>query len=86
MTAAPYPGTAIPELTEDQIKSIFLELDYQLHSLMLNALTRGIYTGVVAVTLWAIGLCLLFPLTCISLMCYEQLRGKSPRITGDHIF
>ncbi len=41
MTAAPYPGTAIPELTEDQIKSIFLELDYQLHSVMLNALTRG---------------------------------------------
>ncbi len=47
---------------------------------------EGIYTGVVAVTLWAIGLNFLFPLTCISLMCYDQLRGKSPRTIEDRIF
>ncbi len=47
---------------------------------------EGIYTGVVAVTLWAVGLCLLFPLTYISLMRYDQLRGKSPRTTDDRIF
>ncbi len=41
MTAAPYPGTAIPELTEDQIKNIFLELDEQLNSVTLSALTHG---------------------------------------------
>ncbi|KAK0184708.1 hypothetical protein F5146DRAFT_1145251 [Armillaria mellea] len=54
MTTGPYPGTAIPELTKDQIKNIFLELDYQLNSVTLNALTHRMYTGVVAVTLWAI--------------------------------
>ncbi|PBK76281.1 hypothetical protein ARMSODRAFT_1078465 [Armillaria solidipes] len=54
MTAAPYPATAIPELTENQIKSMFLNLDEQLNTVTLQALTHGIYTGVVAVTLWAV--------------------------------
>ncbi|PBK93689.1 hypothetical protein ARMGADRAFT_1079979 [Armillaria gallica] len=54
MTAAAYPGTAIPELTENQIKSMFLVLDKHLNTVTLYALTHGMYTGVVAVTLWAI--------------------------------
>ncbi|SJL13578.1 uncharacterized protein ARMOST_17023 [Armillaria ostoyae] len=54
MTAAAYPGTAIPELTESQIKSMFLVLDEQLNTVTLHALTHGMYTGVVAVTLWAV--------------------------------
>ncbi len=41
MTAAPYPGTAIPELTEDQIKSMFFNLDEQLNTVTLQALTHG---------------------------------------------
>ncbi len=41
MTAAPYPETAIPELAEDQIKNIFLELDEQLNSVTLIAFTHG---------------------------------------------
>ncbi|SJL17127.1 uncharacterized protein ARMOST_20669 [Armillaria ostoyae] len=71
MTAGTYPGTAIPELTDSQIKDIFEGLDANLNDAMLTAFLygqqiychttyfsnqcfEGIYTGVVAVTLWAV--------------------------------
>ncbi|KAK0431006.1 hypothetical protein EV421DRAFT_2041508 [Armillaria borealis] len=49
-----YPGIDIPELTDSQIKAIFLDREAQLNDAMLAALTHGFYTGVVVVTLWAI--------------------------------
>ncbi|SJL13967.1 uncharacterized protein ARMOST_17419 [Armillaria ostoyae] len=55
MTAAiTYLGTATPELTDSQIKAIFANLDVGFNDVMLNAFFHGIYTGVVAVTLWAV--------------------------------
>ncbi|SJL14004.1 uncharacterized protein ARMOST_17456 [Armillaria ostoyae] len=42
------------ELTDSEIKAIFVELDTQFNVVMLSALTRGIHTGVVAVTLWTL--------------------------------
>ncbi|PBK62469.1 hypothetical protein ARMSODRAFT_1024882 [Armillaria solidipes] len=55
MTAAiTYLGTATPELTDSQIKAIFANLDVVFNDIMLNAFFHGIYTGVVAVTLWAV--------------------------------
>ncbi|SJL13991.1 uncharacterized protein ARMOST_17443 [Armillaria ostoyae] len=54
MIARTYPVTDIPELTDSQIKDIFLNLDMQFNQAMLSAGAHGIYTGVVAVTLWAV--------------------------------
>ncbi|KAK0221139.1 hypothetical protein EDD85DRAFT_861997 [Armillaria nabsnona] len=54
MIARTYPGTDIPELTDAQIKDIFRNLDMLFHSTMIRAGGHGIYTGVVAVTLWAV--------------------------------
>ncbi|KAK0433286.1 hypothetical protein EV421DRAFT_1910275 [Armillaria borealis] len=54
MIARTYPGTDIPELTGSQIKDIFCNLDMQFNSTMIRAGAHGIYTGVVAVTLWAV--------------------------------
>ncbi|KAK0221109.1 hypothetical protein EDD85DRAFT_1028369 [Armillaria nabsnona] len=42
------------ELTGSEIKAIFVQLDAQFNVVMLSALTRGIHTGVVAVTLWTV--------------------------------
>ncbi|PBK90542.1 hypothetical protein ARMGADRAFT_1082798 [Armillaria gallica] len=52
--ARTYPGTDIPELTDSQIKDIFRNLDMQFNDAMVRAGGHGIYTGVVAVTLWAV--------------------------------
>ncbi|KAK0433260.1 hypothetical protein EV421DRAFT_1441328 [Armillaria borealis] len=55
MTAAiTYLGTATPELTDSQIEAIFVNLDTQLNNMPFAAFLHGIYTGVVAVTLWAV--------------------------------
>ncbi|PBK62438.1 hypothetical protein ARMSODRAFT_605449 [Armillaria solidipes] len=54
MIAAAYVGTAMPVLTDSQIKDIFIHLDTQFNQVMIHAFTHGIYTGVVAVTLWAV--------------------------------
>ncbi|SJL13997.1 uncharacterized protein ARMOST_17449 [Armillaria ostoyae] len=54
MIARTYPGTDIPELTDSQIKDIFRNLDMQFNEVMIRAGGHGIYTGVVAVTLWAV--------------------------------
>ncbi|KAK0433268.1 hypothetical protein EV421DRAFT_1910257 [Armillaria borealis] len=42
------------ELTEAEMKDIFVGLDTQFNEVLINALTHGIYTGVVIVTLWTI--------------------------------
>ncbi|KAK0196276.1 hypothetical protein F5146DRAFT_1176598 [Armillaria mellea] len=48
-----YPGTAsTTELIDNKVKDIFLGIDIQINKVMLNALTHGIHTGIVAVTLW----------------------------------
>ncbi|KAK0221111.1 hypothetical protein EDD85DRAFT_983343 [Armillaria nabsnona] len=44
----------MPELTNSEIKAIFVSLDGQLNQAILNALLHGIHTGVVAVTLWTV--------------------------------
>ncbi|KAK0488214.1 hypothetical protein EDD18DRAFT_645706 [Armillaria luteobubalina] len=54
MATGTYPNTAIPELTDSQIKDIFENLDMGVNNTILCALLYGIYTGVVAVTLWAV--------------------------------
>ncbi|PBK90490.1 hypothetical protein ARMGADRAFT_1111858 [Armillaria gallica] len=55
MTAAiTYLGTAAPELTDSQIKAIFANLDVRFNDIMLTAFFHGIYTGVVAVTMWTV--------------------------------
>ncbi|KAK0488144.1 hypothetical protein EDD18DRAFT_644796 [Armillaria luteobubalina] len=46
--------TSAPELTDSQIKDIFVNRDIQLNRVILAALLYGIYTGIVAVTLWAV--------------------------------
>ncbi|KAK0468876.1 hypothetical protein IW261DRAFT_1612733 [Armillaria novae-zelandiae] len=54
MATVTYLGTATPELTDSQIKAIFAALDAEFNTIMLNAFFHGMYTGVVAVTLWAV--------------------------------
>ncbi|KAK0493429.1 hypothetical protein EDD18DRAFT_1108207 [Armillaria luteobubalina] len=54
MATETYPAAAIPELTDSQIKNIFADLDNILNRAILSALLYGIYTGIVAVTLWAV--------------------------------
>ncbi|KAK0446990.1 uncharacterized protein EV420DRAFT_885352 [Desarmillaria tabescens] len=54
MATRTYSEMAIPELTDSQIKVIFLNLDAEFNAIMMRALTHGIYTGVVAVTPWAV--------------------------------
>ncbi|PBK59204.1 hypothetical protein ARMSODRAFT_1027623 [Armillaria solidipes] len=54
MTARTYFRTVAPELTDSQIKDIFVNRDTYFNRVMLAALLYGIYTGVVAVTLWAV--------------------------------
>ncbi|SJL13957.1 uncharacterized protein ARMOST_17409 [Armillaria ostoyae] len=54
MTARQHLGTPTPELTDSEIKEIYVALDTELNGAMLTALLYGIYTGVVAVTLWAV--------------------------------
>ncbi|KAK0479421.1 hypothetical protein EDD18DRAFT_1440787 [Armillaria luteobubalina] len=54
MAAGTYPDTAMPELTDSQIKDIVTNLDTGLNNTIFNALLYGIYTGVVAVTLLAV--------------------------------
>ncbi|PBK90494.1 hypothetical protein ARMGADRAFT_1032501 [Armillaria gallica] len=57
MTARMHPT---PDLTDSQIKDLFVALDTQFNNTMLtaslygNQCFEGIYTGVVAVTLWAV--------------------------------
>ncbi|PBK61708.1 hypothetical protein ARMSODRAFT_981280 [Armillaria solidipes] len=43
-----------PDLSQDEKSLIFEVLDTSLNDLILNALLHGLYTGIVAVTLWAI--------------------------------
>ncbi|KAK0196272.1 hypothetical protein F5146DRAFT_1176589 [Armillaria mellea] len=52
--AAGYSGIPIPELTDSEINDILADLDLDVNDTILNALLYGIYTGVVAVTLWAV--------------------------------
>ncbi|KAK0221177.1 hypothetical protein EDD85DRAFT_263291 [Armillaria nabsnona] len=48
-----YPGTvSTTELIDTKVKDIFLGIDTQYNKVMLNALTHGIHTGIVVVTLW----------------------------------
>ncbi|KAK0209510.1 hypothetical protein IW262DRAFT_1528863 [Armillaria fumosa] len=54
MATGTYPTTAIPELTDSQIKGILVYLDETLNNAIFSALLYGIYTGVVAITLWAV--------------------------------
>ncbi|KAK0435563.1 hypothetical protein EV421DRAFT_1986637 [Armillaria borealis] len=55
MTARTYLETATPELTDSEIKVLFVALDIQLNEVILNAFLYG----VVAVTLWAVDMALL---------------------------
>ncbi|KAK0467473.1 hypothetical protein IW261DRAFT_1613002, partial [Armillaria novae-zelandiae] len=54
MIARTYLGTDIPALTDSQIEDIFRNLDMQFNNVMIGAVGYGIYTGVLAVTLWAV--------------------------------
>ncbi|KAK0196271.1 hypothetical protein F5146DRAFT_1133765 [Armillaria mellea] len=54
MAVGTNPGIAIPELTDSQIKDLMANLDGTLNGTIFYALLHGIYTGVVAVTLWAV--------------------------------
>ncbi|KAK0435524.1 hypothetical protein EV421DRAFT_2022477 [Armillaria borealis] len=54
MTARTLFRTAAPELTDSQIKAIFVNRDELFNRVILAALLYGIYTGVVAVTLCAV--------------------------------
>ncbi|KAK0495212.1 hypothetical protein EDD18DRAFT_266414 [Armillaria luteobubalina] len=54
MATGTHPATAIPELTDSQIEAILADLDETLNNAIFSALLYGIYTGVVAVTLWAV--------------------------------
>ncbi|KAK0196255.1 hypothetical protein F5146DRAFT_1118733 [Armillaria mellea] len=56
MTTRQHLETVTPELTPSQIKEIFVALDTEFNGVVLTALLYGIYTGVVAVTLSAVGL------------------------------
>ncbi|KAK0471637.1 hypothetical protein IW261DRAFT_1511586 [Armillaria novae-zelandiae] len=54
MMATAYPGAVTtPNLSDSQIKDIFLYLDSEFNRVMIHASLHGIYTGVMAVTLWA---------------------------------
>ncbi|KAK0446969.1 uncharacterized protein EV420DRAFT_883550 [Desarmillaria tabescens] len=53
MIARTYLGTTA-DLTDTETKDISVGLDAQFNEVMITALTHGIYTGVVAVTLWTI--------------------------------
>ncbi|PBK70805.1 hypothetical protein ARMSODRAFT_1017593 [Armillaria solidipes] len=44
--------TDIPDLTNDDKAAVFQVLDAKLNSQILYALVYGIYTGILAVTLW----------------------------------
>ncbi|KAK0468889.1 hypothetical protein IW261DRAFT_1573349 [Armillaria novae-zelandiae] len=54
MTTMSYLGTATPELTDSQIEAVFANLDAEFNSMMLDAFSHGMYTGVVVVTLWVV--------------------------------
>ncbi|KAK0209551.1 hypothetical protein IW262DRAFT_1468809 [Armillaria fumosa] len=54
MITRTYLGTDIPPLTDSQIEDIFRNLDMQFNDAMIRAGGYGLYTGVVAVTLWAV--------------------------------
>ncbi|KAK0468873.1 hypothetical protein IW261DRAFT_1597938 [Armillaria novae-zelandiae] len=54
MATGTYPATVIPELTDSQIQDILEYLDKILNDAIITALLYGIYTGVVAITLWAV--------------------------------
>ncbi|KAK0434067.1 hypothetical protein EV421DRAFT_1354635 [Armillaria borealis] len=47
-------GTILQKLSDGQAKDIFRALDAQLNSMMVEALTHGVYTGVIIATLWAV--------------------------------
>ncbi|KAK0196243.1 hypothetical protein F5146DRAFT_1176520 [Armillaria mellea] len=53
MTAGLYLKN-MKELTEAEMKDIFVGLDTQFNEVMINASTHGIYTGIVVITLWTI--------------------------------
>ncbi|KAK0479423.1 hypothetical protein EDD18DRAFT_1440791 [Armillaria luteobubalina] len=77
MAAGTYPDTAIPELTDSQIKDIVTNLDAGLNDAILSALLYGIYTGVVAVTLWAVGFDSLYSGWATSITAFTTLAWKS---------
>ncbi|PBK90425.1 hypothetical protein ARMGADRAFT_1166857 [Armillaria gallica] len=54
MAAGTYPAILIPEPTDSQIKDMFVNMDVEINDTIFCALLYGIYTGVVAVTLWAV--------------------------------
>ncbi|KAK0221150.1 hypothetical protein EDD85DRAFT_262820 [Armillaria nabsnona] len=54
MTVRQYLGTATPELTDSQIKKIYVALDTRLNNAVLTASLYGIHTGVIVVTIWAV--------------------------------
>ncbi|PBK62478.1 hypothetical protein ARMSODRAFT_1061454 [Armillaria solidipes] len=60
MTGRQHLGTPTPELTDSEIKEIYVALDTEFNGVVLTAslyvsqFFEGIYTGVVAVTLWAV--------------------------------
>ncbi|KAK0209505.1 hypothetical protein IW262DRAFT_1417164 [Armillaria fumosa] len=54
MATGTYPATSMPELTNSQIKDILASMDNTLNHAIVSASLYGIYTGVVAVTLWAV--------------------------------
>ncbi len=102
MTARTYPGIAVPELTDSQIKDIFAGLDANLNDVMLTAFLygqqiychtvyfsnqcfEGIYTGVVAVTLWAVGLCSSLLLMYISLTGCLASRNNCQNSRKSHL-
>ncbi|PBK90545.1 hypothetical protein ARMGADRAFT_1082801 [Armillaria gallica] len=53
MIARMYRKAAVPELTDSQIKEVFFKLDTCFNDISVTVF-EGIYTGVVAVTLWAV--------------------------------
>ncbi|PBK96067.1 hypothetical protein ARMGADRAFT_1163683 [Armillaria gallica] len=46
--------TPPPELSQDDKRTIFNKLDMNLNTMVLESLLHGIYTGIVAVTLWTV--------------------------------
>ncbi|KAK0209548.1 hypothetical protein IW262DRAFT_512588 [Armillaria fumosa] len=54
MTTRTYLGTAAPKLPDSQVKEIFDSRDARFNSTIFAVFLHGLYTGVVAVTLWAV--------------------------------
>ncbi|KAK0467485.1 hypothetical protein IW261DRAFT_1574123 [Armillaria novae-zelandiae] len=53
-TAITRHGTILQKPNDDQAKDIFQALDMQLNSMMVEALSHGVYTGLIVFALWTV--------------------------------